>query len=233
MTKRIFSCQLMLSQLFLLHISFASLALRNRDTTAYCVHSGWPTNNLLFYNWRALFRGQWRKQQINVWVTEWVNTFTRSLLYFTQSSKFKILFSKIHFQHLVWLPFSKEEWQLSEKMAQSDKQSVKKGQLQLNSSSSHHTVMEAWWKPLLLKIDSCSLIPVGGVGWAIWWFSQAVLIYCWSPPKDTHSLCWKEENASDTQRSVPVRGVHRCGGKAGNSCRRDEIWGHRLHESKT
>lgn len=235
LTKRIFSCQLTLSQLFLLHISFASLALRNTETQLHTVFTaGDPQITSCSITSEHYLEASGGKQQINIWVTEWVNTFTRSLLYFTQSSKFKILFSKIHFQHLVWLPFSKKEWQLLEKTAQSDKQSVKKGQLQLNSSISHHTVMEAWWKALLLKIDSCSLIPVGGVGWAIWWFSQAVSIYCWSPPpKDTHSLCWKEENASDTQRSSPVRGVHRCGGKAGNSCRRDEIWGHRLHESKT
>lgn len=132
----------------------------------------------------------------------------------------------------IWFgfPSRKEKWQLWEKMAQSDKQSVKKGQLQLNSSSSHRiSVMET----TLAEDRQLLPDPCGGVGWAIWWFSQAVSICCWSPPKDTHSLCWKEENASNTERSTPVRGVHRCGGKAGNSCRRDEIWGHRLHESKT
>lgn len=143
LTKRIFSCQLTLSQLFLLHISFASLALRNTETQLHTVFTaGDPQITSCSITSEHYLEASGGKQQINIWVTEWVNTFTRSLLYFTQSSKFKILFSKIHFQHLVWLPFSKEEWQLLEKMAQSDKQSVKKGQLQLNSSISHHTVME-------------------------------------------------------------------------------------------
>lgn len=201
LTKRIFSCQLTLSQLFLLHISFASLALRNTETQLHTVFTaGDPQITSCSITSEHYLEASGGKQQINIWVTEWVNTFTRSLLYFTQSSKFKILFSKIHFQHLVWLPFSKKEWQLLEKTAQSDKQSVKKGQLQLNSSISHHTVMEAWWKALLLKIDSCSPIPVGGVGWAIWWFSQAVSIYCWSPPPRTPIVFAEKRKMHQTHR---------------------------------
>lgn len=173
------------------------------------------------------------KQQINVWVTEWVNTFTRSLLYFTQSSKFKIYFLKYTFSIWFGFPSARKNGSYRRKWLSRTNNQWKK----VSYSWTPAARTTQWWK----RDGNHSCWRSTAALWSLWGVSGglsdgSVKLFqsiAGPPPKDTHSLCWKEENASDTQRSVPVRGVHRCGGKAGNSCRRDEIWGHRLHESKT
>lgn len=67
LTKRIFSCQLTLSQLFLLHISFASLALRNTETQLHTVFTaGDPQITSCSITSEHYLEASGGKQQINI-----------------------------------------------------------------------------------------------------------------------------------------------------------------------
>lgn len=231
LTKHIFSCQLTLSQLFLLHISFASLALRNTETQLHTVFTaGDPQITSCSITSEHYLEASGGKQQINIWVTEWVNTFTRSLLYFTQSSKFKILFSKIHFQHFPSARKNGSYWR--KRLSRTNNQWKN-----VSYSWTPASRTTQWWK----RDGKHSCWRSTAALWSLWGVlgglsdgSVKLFQSIAGPPPPRIPIVFAEKRKMhQTQRSSPVRGVHRCGGKAGNSCRRDEIWGHRLHESKT